>query len=247
MKVADSSMPIVLLQLVAGVIFLSVVSLSAVLVEERLNSSTVSSQNSVLVSPSDDTNPTFFVGFSATMAALEEKINDLSSQNRVVLPSNSSPSQSKIEALLQKRVDEINPKFENLEQNVLKLFALRDDLGGITLKAVEGDVPLTPIVDELQKKVDFLSLEHEKTISPTLTSLTDKVDQLLLNRARNLALLIKEDEQALYDNDDETEADIWDAQVVEANPDIATLAVVPPLPQPPPPTQPPPQTQPQFH
>jgi hypothetical protein len=226
MKVADSTMPIIFLELVAGIIFLSVIFLAVVLIEDRLGSLSLSSQPITATPTSDGGKSSVMEGWGAALATLEQKIDILSAQKKAVLPSLPTPSQDQIDAMLQKRLDEITPKFEALESNMQRLFAPRQDLGGITLKAVEGVYPLSPIVGDLQKKVDFLSLEHEKTISPTLTILTDKVDQLLLARAKSLALLVGEPENSSLINDEAIDDDIWDLESEESNPDISTLNAV---------------------
>ncbi|MBF0194810.1 MAG: hypothetical protein HQL71_09635 [Magnetococcales bacterium] len=224
MKSADSIMPIILLELIAGIILISVILLSVVIIEDRLALLSLPSKTTVSAPASAVTTSPFMYNFTLALKDLEKKVDTLSAPTKAVLPSLATPSQDKIDKILQKRIDEITPKFENLEHKMQRFFAPRQDLKGITLKAVEGAVPLSPIVGELQKKVDFLSLEHEKTVTPTLTTLTDKIDQLLMARAKSIALQVEEENSHILYDDDVVDDDIWDNDSDRVNPDIFTLA-----------------------
>ncbi|MBF0357316.1 MAG: hypothetical protein HQL70_01840 [Magnetococcales bacterium] len=155
MKLGGDTAPTIFLELVAGLIFLSVIMVVASLA--KTPPASVSKPHQTLKSTS--------------VAAYSEK----------------SALANPVDYILNTVLNQVMQRFQALDQKVDALVAVRDEhvfskVNTVTAKVAElrqsQQKNILPGVNELQRKIDFITLEHERYITPTIAGLSDHLANL---------------------------------------------------------------------
>lgn len=186
MNYPNNSGPFIVLELVAGVIFLLVVVTTVSLLNSRVAtqlppSLPIATANQDGVAISTD----------AALGALGKRVDALyAAQNGAVVSGFKQPGDNMI-GVLDNHLQQLAPRFENLDKKIDFLLAQRQDDVAQKIKELNDRVKILlgggsgfglTEVDELNKKVDSLIHEQDAVISPVLQGLHDKINILLGGR-----------------------------------------------------------------
>ncbi|MBF0444669.1 MAG: hypothetical protein HQL68_03705 [Magnetococcales bacterium] len=200
MKLSDNTIPIVLLELVAGVIFLLVVLVSIWLVENRVITLSASPPAVMLPSfiPSTSGGGDREKAITSALVALEKRVgNLLLEQKKISLPMPDIKHEQLVK-LIDDRLAQINPRLADLDGKMDSLLLSRDDVLEGKIKELDDKIEslikdrnkyTTPLLGELNRKAGALFLDHDIYISPILKVLNEKVDLLLLEREKSLGMI----------------------------------------------------------
>ncbi|MBF0453970.1 MAG: hypothetical protein HQL72_04020 [Magnetococcales bacterium] len=188
MRLSENTVPIVMIELIVGLVFLLVILVSASLVKDRIVSLSHEPEKTLVTPPPSESQSRAETLLMPTLAALENKVDSLSQEeSQPAQPLRGRPP-NKIEGLLERHVEKIVPRFEALNKKmdallvdqeaimVKKLAELDSRIESLKLK--ERDTA-SPLLGELSQKAETLSYEHDTVIAPTLKALNEKVDLLL--------------------------------------------------------------------
>jgi hypothetical protein len=207
MKSFDNTIPFVLLELVVGAIFLLAILVAVPLLHDRMDS-----MSAIRVAVSTDANPaksmkTQEENKAALLAlnALVKRVDSLLEARRTGIAGASSQTnnidyQAKLEVILEKRLQPILTRFDELDREIESHFNVLDaalvadhsvvDNNSASTSSEEDD-DLLPMFVELNKRTDSLLSEHENNILPSLMKLNDNID-LLMQESEKVSQTIKE-------------------------------------------------------
>ncbi|MBF0456203.1 MAG: hypothetical protein HQL72_15470 [Magnetococcales bacterium] len=196
MKSSDKTIPIVLLELVAGVFFLLVILVMAPLLSDRIDALSTARSPELAGPPpilSLQQAAEAEIPAIAAMNALEKKVDALLNQRREPMLTLSEPKPGEYEALIEGYLQQFAERFEALEKNMDARLSNPEDPLAIQFKLLEDKVNAlvgvegpqkSPKLDDLNRRVDFLLHENETNTLPTLGILSEKIDKLIQERSQ---------------------------------------------------------------
>ncbi|MBF0380957.1 MAG: hypothetical protein HQL69_08060 [Magnetococcales bacterium] len=199
MKSFDNTIPLVLLELVVGAIFLLAILVSVPLLHDRVDSMSAIG----LAVPTDTESEQYKKAkeeSKAAVAALRtviKRVDDLTKANkaakesRVQLAKNSG-SQEEVEEAINQHLKPVLSRFDALENRIESHFStLKEAADAAIAKKDEGEAieskedDLLPLFAKLNNRTDSLLSEHENNILPNLIRLNDNIDILMQESQRD--------------------------------------------------------------
>ncbi|MBF0447875.1 MAG: hypothetical protein HQL67_06710 [Magnetococcales bacterium] len=201
MKYSNNTIPIVFLELVAGILFLVLVLVATSLIETRISRMSQSSQSALAQARLDiEINQKIKAEREQTLlalSALEKRVDSLLN-NKNALPAHQSvPTQQQIESILAEHLQQLAPRFETLHKKlgaiqsnreealIAKVIALDEKINSLMLDRKRA---ITPTLSALNKKADQLFLEQDSFVAPILKMLNSKMDLLLQDEDHRLVV-----------------------------------------------------------
>jgi hypothetical protein len=195
MKSFDNTVVLVLLELVAGVVFLLTIIVSSALLNDQA-ATLFSSALPVITKPASPVvppreNPSF-----VALEALTKRVDTLIAKQKVsATPATIVVLPEQIKNLLNNRLQPIYSRFEDLNKSVESRLSDSNDPLMAKLQDLDGDVEallqgrkkyISPMLGELNRKADSLLVGHETRVLPSLQRLDDKLDLLFREREQRV-------------------------------------------------------------